>query len=232
MDLFHVWRKHKFAPFYIYQIPVKILYLFRMASGGIRYCSNIPSDKYVNQSTVTGEHTCMVLKPLNNEDVESSGLDQWVFFSPFYQGRFGGLLDSSFCAVEYKLAMSVLDPKINFTDLEPALPTISDRFLKSLDGILTPFDMKQLEAYINNLADYRMIWDLVPKLANPYFREKFLVTLSYAQASVLLCTGLQKQDISYVEGIKKIASIPRVRLWEEGETQLLEDCINFNKLAA
>ncbi|KAF7142044.1 hypothetical protein RHSIM_Rhsim06G0170900 [Rhododendron simsii] len=36
--------------------------------------------------------------------------------------------------------------EINFTDLEPALPTISDRFLKSLDGILTPFDMKQLEA--------------------------------------------------------------------------------------
>ncbi|KAF7112635.1 hypothetical protein RHSIM_RhsimUnG0209100 [Rhododendron simsii] len=63
-----------------------------------------------------------------------------------FSGRFGGLLDSSFRAVEYKLAMSVLDPKINFTDLEPALPTISDRFLKSLDGILTPFDMKQLEA--------------------------------------------------------------------------------------
>ncbi|XP_058179454.1 RNA cytidine acetyltransferase 1 [Rhododendron vialii] len=179
MDLFRFWRKHKFAPFYICQIP----------------------------STVTGEHTCMVLKPLNNEDVESSGLDQWGFFSPFYQDfreRFRGLLDSSFRAMEYKLAMSVLDPKINFTDLEPALPTISDRFLKSLDGILTPFDMKRLEAYINNLADYRMIWDLVPKLANPYFREKFPVTLSYAQASVLLCTGLQRQDISYVEGEMKL----------------------------
>ncbi|KAI8540711.1 hypothetical protein RHMOL_Rhmol08G0006900 [Rhododendron molle] len=179
MDLFRFWRKHKFAPFYICQIP----------------------------STVTGEHTCMVLKPLNNEDVESSGLDQWGFFSPFYQDfreRFRGLLDSSFRAMEYKLAMSVLDPKISFTDLEPALPTISDRFLKSLDGILTPFDMKRLEAYINNLADYRMIWDLVPKLANPYFREKFPVTLSYAQASVLLCTGLQRQDISYVEGEMKL----------------------------
>ncbi|KAG5534138.1 hypothetical protein RHGRI_022320 [Rhododendron griersonianum] len=180
MDLFRFWRKHKFAPFYICQIP----------------------------STVTGEHTCMVLKPLNNEDVESSGLDQWGFFSPFYQDfreRFRGLLDSpSFRAMEYKLAMSVLDPKINFTDLEPALPTISDRFLKSLDGILTPFDMKRLEAYINNLADYRLIWDLVPKLANPYFMEKFPVTLSYAQASVLLCTGLQRQDISYVEGEMKL----------------------------
>ncbi|KAG5551518.1 hypothetical protein RHGRI_009814 [Rhododendron griersonianum] len=33
------------------------------------------------------------------------------------------------------------------------------------------------------------------------------------------------------EGIKKIASIPRAWLWEERETKLLEDCINFNKPA-
>ncbi|KAE9461953.1 hypothetical protein C3L33_06135, partial [Rhododendron williamsianum] len=34
------------------------------------------------------------------------------------------------------------------------------------------------------------------------------------------------------QGIKKIASIPRAWLWEERETKLLEDYINFNKLAA
>ncbi|KAH7843762.1 hypothetical protein Vadar_020485 [Vaccinium darrowii] len=108
LHLFRFWRKDKFAPFYIGQIP----------------------------SAVTGEHTCMVLKPLNNEDVESSDLDQWGFFSPFYQDfreRFRALLDTSFRSMEYKLAMSVLDPKINFTDLEPALSTSSDKFLNSLD---------------------------------------------------------------------------------------------------
>lgn len=179
-DLFRFWRKLKFAPFYISQIP----------------------------NAVTGEHTCMVLKPLNNDDVESSGLDQWGFFGPFYQDfrqRFIGLLQYSFRDVEYKLAMSVLDPKINFAELEPALSTTSNGLLKSLNEIMTPHDMKRLEAYTNNLADFRLILDLVANLALQYFREKIPVTLSYTQASVLLCIGLQHHhDISYIEGAMKL----------------------------
>ncbi|XP_057501011.1 RNA cytidine acetyltransferase 1 [Actinidia eriantha] len=179
LDLFRFWRKHKFAPFYIGQI----------------------------QSSVTGEHTCMVVKPLNNDDVESSGVDHWGFFSPFYEDfrrRFTRLLGSSFRAMEYKLAMSVLDPKINFTDLEPALSPISDKFLKSLHEIFTPYDLKRLEAYTNNLTDFHMILDLVPILAHEYFRGKIPLTLSYVQASVLLCIGLQQQNISYIEGQIKL----------------------------
>uniref|UniRef100_A0A5B7B8X6 RNA cytidine acetyltransferase n=1 Tax=Davidia involucrata TaxID=16924 RepID=A0A5B7B8X6_DAVIN len=178
LDLFRFWRKHKFAPFYIGQIP----------------------------STVTGEHTCMVLKPLNNDDIEATGSDQWGFFGPFYQDfrhRFIRLLGSSFRAMEYKLAMSVLDPKINFREFEPALIT-SNEFVKSLAEILTPYDMKRLEAYTNNLSDFHMILDLVPILAHQYFWEKLPVTVSYAQASVLLCIGLQNQNVSYIEGEMKL----------------------------
>ncbi|KAF5960345.1 hypothetical protein HYC85_001554 [Camellia sinensis] len=179
-DLFRFWRKLKFAPFYISQIP----------------------------NAVTGEHTCMVLKPLNNDDVESSGLDQWGFFGPFYQDfrqRFIGLLQYSFRDMEYKLAMSVLDPKINFAELEPALSTTSNGLLKLLNEIMTPHDMKRLEAYTNNLADFRLILDLVANLSLQYFREKIPVTLSYTQASVLLCIGLQHHpDISYIEGAMKL----------------------------
>lgn len=84
----------------------------------------------------------MVLKPLNNDDIEVSGTDKWGFLSPYYLGRFiflskrifltslcffspqissskidnlysslafrqrfSRLLGSSFCAMEYKLAM-------------------------------------------------------------------------------------------------------------------------------
>lgn len=36
-------------------------------------------------------------------------------------------------------------------------------------------------------------------LARAYFLEKIPVTLSYAQASVLLCMGLQGKDISRIE---------------------------------
>lgn len=178
LDLFRFWRRHKFAPFYIGQI----------------------------QSTVTGEHTCMVLKPLNNDEIEVSGSDQWGFFGPFYQDfkrRFARLLGASFRTMEYKLAMSILDPKINFQDVEPTMPP-SNGFLTSLSGIFSPHDMKRLEAYTNNLADFHMILDLVPILVHQYYQEKLPVTLSYAQASVLLCIGLQNQNISYIEGEIKL----------------------------
>ncbi|XP_027179739.1 RNA cytidine acetyltransferase 1 [Coffea eugenioides] len=177
-DLFRFWRKHKFGPFYIGHIP----------------------------SNVTGEHTCMVLKPLNNDDIEASGSDEWGFFGPFYQDyrrRFAELLGFSFHSMEYKLAMSILDPKINFTEVDPVLHS-SNEFLKSTGEIVTPDDMKRLEAYTNNLADFRMILDIVPKLARLYFLEKLPVTLSYTQASVLLCMGLQKKDISVIEGEMKL----------------------------
>lgn len=178
LDLFRFWRRHKFAPFYIGQI----------------------------QSTVTGEHTCMVLKPLNNDEIEVSGSDQWGFFGPFYQDfkrRFARLLGASFRTMEYKLAMSILDPKINFQDVEPTMPP-SNGFLTSLNGIFSPHDMKRMEAYTNNLADFHMILDLVPIVVHQYYQGKLPVTLSYAQASVLLCIGLQNQNISYIEGEIKL----------------------------
>ncbi|XP_059624435.1 RNA cytidine acetyltransferase 1-like [Cornus florida] len=178
LDLFRFWRRQKFAPFYIGQLP----------------------------STVTGEHTCMVLKPLNTDDIEASGSDEWGFFSPYYKDfkqKFIGLLDRGFRKMESKLAISVLDPKINFMEHESA-SFASNEFLKSLDGILSPYDMERLELYTNNLADYRSILHFVSNLSYQYFLEKLPVTLSYAQASVLLCIGLQKKEVSDIEREMKL----------------------------
>jgi len=38
------------------------------------------------QSAVTGEHTCMVLRPLNSDDIEVSESNKCGFLDPFYQG--------------------------------------------------------------------------------------------------------------------------------------------------
>lgn len=174
VDLFRFWKKHKFAPFYIGQIP----------------------------NNVTGEHSCMVLKPLNNDEIEVDESNQFGFFGPFYQDfrqRFAKLLASTFRGMEYKLAMSIIDPKINFTEQEP-IKTTADKFLGSVKENLSPHDMKRLEAYVDNLADFHLILDLVPALSHLYFQEKIPVTLSHAQACVLLCTGLQNQNISHIEG--------------------------------
>ncbi|KAK1421208.1 hypothetical protein QVD17_23378 [Tagetes erecta] len=177
LDLFRFWRKHKFAPFYLCEIP----------------------------NSVTGEHTCMMLKPLETDDIEVSGSDELGFFGPFYKAfrsSFSRLLCSPrFNTMEYKLAMSILDPKLNFTDVDPS-STISHGIYDNI--IKSPISMKKLEAYVNHLVDYHLISDLKMPLAYLYFQEKLPVTLSYAQASVLLCMGLQNQEASYAEGMMKL----------------------------
>uniref|UniRef100_A0A0E0MK66 RNA cytidine acetyltransferase n=1 Tax=Oryza punctata TaxID=4537 RepID=A0A0E0MK66_ORYPU len=168
-ELFRFWRKHNFYPFYVGQIP----------------------------SAVTGEHTCMILRPLNSDDIEVNESSKCGFLDPFYQDfrqRFRRLLGTSFRHLNFKLAMSVLASKIDFSDHEPS-EYYTDITSKILGDMLSPHDMKRLEAYSNNLVDYHLILDLVPILAHQYFSEKLPVTLHGAQAAVLFCMGLQDKDI-------------------------------------
>ncbi|XP_006663862.1 RNA cytidine acetyltransferase 1-like [Oryza brachyantha] len=169
-ELFRFWRKHNFYPFYVGQIP----------------------------SAVTGEHTCMILRPLNSDEIEVNESSKCGFLDPFYQDfrqRFRRLLGTSFRHLNFKLAMSVLSSKIDFSDHEPS-EYYTNITSKILGDLLSPHDMKRLEAYSNNLVDYHLILDLVPILAHQYFSEKLPVTLHGAQAAVLFCMGLQDKDIS------------------------------------
>ncbi|KAJ6803117.1 RNA cytidine acetyltransferase 1-like [Iris pallida] len=173
-DLFRFWRKHNFVPFYIGQIP----------------------------NNVTGEHSCMLLRPLNNDEIETDGSAQYGFLAPFYQDfrkRFSRLLGTSFQTLDYKLAMSILASKINFSEDDP-----KEENLESLLDLLSPYDMKRLEAYTNSSVDLPMVLDLVPTLAHQYFQEKLPVTLSPVQASILFCMGLQNRDITYIKKETKL----------------------------
>ncbi|GLU13215.1 hypothetical protein SLE2022_298600 [Rubroshorea leprosula] len=205
LDLFRFWKKHRFAPFYIGEIP----------------------------NSVTGEHTCMVLRPLKNDDIEVNEDDEWGFFAPFYQDfrqKFTGMLClNSFRNMDYKLAMSVLDPKIDFTSVEPTSST-SDGFLKSLGSILSPDNMEMLKAYTDNLSDYHTISYLVPVLARQYFQGKVPVTLSYVQASILLCLGLQIQDVSYVEGQMK--KLDRQQILSQFKKVMIKLCKYLHGIAS
>ncbi|KAL3613465.1 hypothetical protein CASFOL_042728 [Castilleja foliolosa] len=178
LDLFRFWRRHKFAPFYISHVP----------------------------SPVTGEHNCMLVRPLKNNDIESNGLDEFDFFSPYYQEfkkKFTKYLARAFNRMEYKLAMSVLDPKITFSDVDTASSSSSGD-LSSISESLSSYGMKQLEAYTNNLCDFHMTEDFVDDLARAYFWGKIPVSLSLAQVSVLLCIGLQGKDIPRIQEEMKL----------------------------
>ncbi|XP_078169083.1 RNA cytidine acetyltransferase 1-like [Carex rostrata] len=174
LDLFKFWKKHYFYPFYVGHIP----------------------------SPVTGEHTCMALKPINNDDIEVTGSSKCGFLEPFYQDfrqRFRRFLGSCFRNLNFSLAMSVLASKINFTDHEPDPSEDTTGGSKQGGDLLTPYDMKRLEAYTNNLVDFHMILDLVPMLAHRYFQEKMPVTLNGVQGAILLCMGLQNKDLTAVK---------------------------------
>ncbi|GFP93320.1 upf0202 protein at1g10490 [Phtheirospermum japonicum] len=178
LDLFRFWRRHKFAPLYISHVS----------------------------SLVTGEHNCMLVRPLKNDDIESNGSDELDFFSPYYQEfkkKFIKYLARTFNRMEYKLAMSVLDPKINFSDVDTASSSSSGD-LSSISESLSSYAMKQLEAYTNNLSEHYMIEDFVDDLARAYFWGKIPVSLSYAQVSVLLCIGLQGKDIPRIQEEMKL----------------------------
>lgn len=65
---------------------------------------------------------------------------------------------------------------------------------------LTPFDLKRLESYANNMLDYHVILDLLPTVATFYFDKRLGDTrLSAVQSSILLALGLQRKSIEDVE---------------------------------
>jgi N-acetyltransferase 10 len=70
-----------------------------------------------------------------------------------------------------------------------------------LDALFTPFDLKRLDSYANNMLDYHVILDMLPSIALLYFsgRLKSTVTLSGVQRALLLAIGLQRKEFSDVE---------------------------------
>ncbi|KAK4432801.1 RNA cytidine acetyltransferase 2 [Sesamum alatum] len=148
MDLFRFWRKHNFSPFYICDTP----------------------------NNITGEHSCMILKPLERNEIEGTWTAPQRYLSPFYQcfrERFARSLPLCFREMDYKLAMSVMDSRINFSDKDPVVS------LENRSSMISPNDLRLLEAYTSGLKDYGKVRNLVPVLAQLYFQEKLPISLSY-----------------------------------------------------
>lgn len=67
--------------------------------------------------------------------------------------------------------------------------------------LFSPFDLKRLDSYANNMLDYHVILDLLPTLASLYFSQRFPadVKLSGVQSSILLALGLQRKPVEDIE---------------------------------
>ena len=178
-SLLSYWRKNGYSPVYLRQTP----------------------------SDVTGEHTVIMLRALQSPDViDPSWLEPFV---SDFRTRFSSLLAGSFRDFGPALALSILDPKLRFNEEEAAAAmraasgvtstTASQKVIRADGHPLNAYDMKRLQAYSSNLVDHHLILDLISPLARAYFSGNIPVTLSYSQAAILLCLGLQQRDVSAVE---------------------------------
>ncbi|KAF5348578.1 hypothetical protein D9756_009670 [Leucocoprinus leucothites] len=78
---------------------------------------------------------------------------------------------------------------------------------QELAYLLTPFDLKRLEQYANNMLDYHVILDLIPTVASLYFQHRLRadkegeedVRLTAVQSAILLAVGLQRKTVEDVE---------------------------------
>lgn len=152
---------------------------------------------------LTGEHTCIMLRHL-----ETAQDKVWLgaFARDFYR-RFLSLLSYQFRDFPSVLALSINESTNAGFKLDPSNQPVP--LTKSeLDALLSPFDLKRLESYSNNMLDYHVVLDLVPTLATLYFTGRLApdVKLTGVQSSILLAVGLQRKDFSSVESELSVPS--------------------------
>ena len=121
-------------------------------------------------------------------------------FSRDFHNRFLKLLKYQFKDFAAVLALSIDESANKGSKLE--ISSQPHLFTKSeLDRLMSPFDLKRLESYANNMLDYHVILDLIPDLAKAYFtgQLKSGINLTGIQQAILLAVGLQCKDLTSIE---------------------------------
>jgi N-acetyltransferase 10 len=166
------WKRASFAPVYLRQTP----------------------------NELTGEHSCVMLRILSTPDSMNDPIWLAAFARDFHK-RFLSLLSyNHFRSFPSILSLSIAESASAPSKTDPS--TTPTPLTKSdLDTALSPFDLKRLDSYANNMLDYHVILDLLPQIATFYFsgRLKPAVSLSGVQQSILLALGLQRKTLDDVE---------------------------------
>jgi len=161
---------------------------------------------YMRQTAndLTGEHSCIMLKLLDND--QTQGMDStWLkeYWKDFRR-RFISLLSYQFRRFTPALSMSVLQNK------NQVLEAPSDISSSELQVHLTPYDIKRLDLYSKNMADYHLIMDLIPTLSRLFFLNKMGAThLSAVQSATMMGMGLQHKT---VDELAKELDLPSTQL--------------------
>ncbi|WEW58738.1 N-acetyltransferase 10 [Emydomyces testavorans] len=153
---------------------------------------------------LTGEHSCVMLRTLSTGANDTSWLGAYV--SDFHK-RFLTLLSYQFHEFPSVLSLSITESANAITKADPSTK-LTPLTKTDLDASFSPFDLKRLDSYANNLLDYHVILDMVPTIASFYFSGRLApsVNLSGVQQSILLAIGLQRKSFDDVEKELNVAT--------------------------
>ncbi|KAI9205764.1 GNAT acetyltransferase 2-domain-containing protein [Polychytrium aggregatum] len=190
------------------------------------------SPVYLRQTAndLTGEHTCIMLKTIHRagsslDDVMVERNDWLGQFTWDFRKRFLELLSYQFRKFSPVMVMGVLE-SAQTGDVKRG--SGADAALIRSQGELyrhfTPFDLKRLDSYAQNLLDYHVILDMLHAIAKQYFlgqlnadltvgvSEDYVnttqafkdeatrgVKLSAVQSAILVGMGLQKKTVEDLE---------------------------------
>ena len=167
-ELYRFWSKSGYEPVYVRQVP----------------------------SDITGEHSCVMLRVCNANDSDDDDAPEGNWLAPFtddFRVRFRSLLGAPFRELSPSLALSVLNPQVQYDDNDKQSGAGRDAVIRTDNEILSPHDLRRLEKYSSSLVDHHVITDLVPPITRAYYAIRIPATVSYAQAAILLGMGLQQK---------------------------------------
>ncbi|XP_069479483.1 RNA cytidine acetyltransferase [Ambystoma mexicanum] len=164
-QLLKFWKRSGFVPVYLRQTP----------------------------NDLTGEHSCIMLKTLGEE--EEAEREPWLTaFWKDFRRRFLTLLSYQFSSFSPALALNILQNK----NVRKASSSVISR--PELESLFIPYDLKRLEMYSRNMVDYHLIMDLIPVVSRMFFLQQLgEMTLSPAQSALLVGIGLQHKTMDQLE---------------------------------
>ncbi|KAG2234354.1 GNAT acetyltransferase 2-domain-containing protein [Thamnidium elegans] len=164
---------------------------------------------YMRQTAneLTGEHSCVMIKALTDTEDSRVANSAWLdAFARDFSKRFLNLLSYNFRDFTAVNALSIIDAAKQGQDSE--VEGGRDLNKNSLGLFFTPYDLKRLESYSNNMLDYHVIIDMIPTIAELYFRGEMPadIKLSGVQSAILLGIGLQRKSIDELQKELNLAS--------------------------
>lgn len=192
-ELFSFWRKNAFVPIYLRQTA----------------------------NELTGEHTCVMIRPINlsDESVQLSikpqtvgsgdSIEESSWVSSYYldfKKRLTNLFGFEFRSLPCSLAFQFIGEKnqnAGSTEAQEDQTIIDSIKREDLEKHISMFDLRRLDSYSKNMVDFHLVLDLVPTLAKLFFTKTTLpkgsVNLSYVQSAILIGFGLQYKKVEDIE---------------------------------